>query len=199
MTNRMHFTPNQQGFHLVFRGFIPGLVLATVSTLIWWQYDKIHAAQKYYKSESHGHHDDHHQFDKPLQSAYRIKVSLLSIYFAQMNIDWKYDIHSLNFTLFQRRHGIGVNKLHGKASYHFSSNLKFVLSHLGRKLYSSFVTFPPSNHGFIINDTCKKYYKLPGKIIEYYLKSYLLNLVLRRQIPQHHLLEANRSLGFGEG
>ena len=60
MTNRMHFTPNQQGFHLVFRGFIPGLVLATVSTLIWWQYDKIHAAQKYYKSESHGHHDDHH-------------------------------------------------------------------------------------------------------------------------------------------
>ena len=50
MTNRMGFTPGKATLHLVFRGFIPGLILASISTVMWWQYDK-----KYLQ-----HHDDHH-------------------------------------------------------------------------------------------------------------------------------------------
>ena len=50
MTNRMGYTPKMQGFQIVFRGFIPGLILASISTVLWWQYDKIYLQ----------HHDDHH-------------------------------------------------------------------------------------------------------------------------------------------
>jgi len=46
MTNEL------KGFHVIFRGFIPGLILAVGSAFLWWEYDKRYL--------SHHHHDDHH-------------------------------------------------------------------------------------------------------------------------------------------
>ena len=45
-------TNEMKGIHLVFRGFIPGLILAVGSAFLWWEYDKRYL--------SHHHHDDHH-------------------------------------------------------------------------------------------------------------------------------------------
>ena len=48
MKGRMGMTVPKAHLYLVARGFIPGLFLATISTILWKQYEKTL------------HHDDHH-------------------------------------------------------------------------------------------------------------------------------------------